>query len=192
VLAALAAGDASDEAQWAQSCGCCCTALREREEAPRFVPCRGGVQLYIAPLRPGAGPVSARPRARVHLRQTPNHTRRRWPRVCVTNAARHGFCFILFGCCGMCRVSFVANDCMSCAVYCCDVRVAYTHILCWWHPASKNLLRLEAGYPALRCHNLEEEHLPRDLKKYRRGLGTIQPVLSEIISQNHELGVCTG
>jgi len=38
--------------------------------------------------------------------QTPNHTRRRWPRVCVTNAARHGFCFILFGCCGVCRVSF--------------------------------------------------------------------------------------
>jgi len=40
----------------------------------------------------------------------------------------------------------------------------------WWHPASKNLLRLEAGYPALRCHNLEEgpPHLS-DLKKYRRG-----------------------
>ena len=25
------------------------------------------------------------------------------------------------------------------------------HIISWWHPASKNLLRLEAGYPALRC-----------------------------------------
>ena len=25
-------------------------------------------------------------------------------------------------------------------------------------PCFKNLFRLEAGYPALRCHNLEEEH----------------------------------
>ena len=42
----------------------------------------------------------------------------------------------------------------------------------WWHPASKNLLRLEAGYPALRCHNLEEEPLtpPQRLEKYRRDL----------------------
>ena len=37
-------------------------------------------------------------------------------------------------------------------------------------PRFKNLLRLEAGYPALRCHNLEEgPHPPlSDLKKYRR------------------------
>ena len=36
----------------------------------------------------------------------------------------------------------------------------------WWHPLLKNLLRLEAGYPALRCHILEEEpHAPlSDLK----------------------------
>ena len=83
VLAALAAGDASDEAQWAQSCGGCCTALREREEAPRFVPCLVGMQL----LRPGAGPwpVSARPK--VHSRQTPNHTRRRWTRLCHKRGA---------------------------------------------------------------------------------------------------------
>ena len=60
----------------------------------------------------------------------------------------------------------------------------YTHIyayiyniyiyvyISWWHPASKNLLRLEAGYPALRCHILEEAPLtpPSDLKKYRRDL----------------------
>jgi len=26
----------------------------------------------------------------------------------------------------------------------------------WWHPASKNLLRLEAGYPALRCHIIKQ------------------------------------
>jgi len=61
-------------------------------------------------------------------------------------------------------------------------------------PRFKNLLRLEAGYPALRCHNLtkhrshaqhthhkhnlEEEHLPNDLKKYRRGL-----VSSELLSE---------
>ena len=32
----------------------------------------------------------------------------------------------------------------------------YTYIS-WWHPASKNLLRLEAGYPALRCHNLKNK-----------------------------------
>jgi len=30
-------------------------------------------------------------------------------------------------------------------------------------PCFKNLLRLEAGYPALRCHNLEETP-PSDLK----------------------------
>ena len=27
-------------------------------------------------------------------------------------------------------------------------------------PCFKNLLRLEAGYPALRCHILEEGHTP--------------------------------
>jgi len=49
----------------------------------------------------------------------------------------------------------------------------------WWHPASKNLLRLEAGYPALRCHILEEEHIHlSNLKKYRRGL-----VSSELLSE---------
>ena len=38
-------------------------------------------------------------------------------------------------------------------------------------PCLKNLLRLEAGYPALRCHIVEEAHPPpSDLKKYRRGL----------------------
>ena len=43
----------------------------------------------------------------------------------------------------------------------------------------KNLLRLEAGYPALRCHNLEEgPHHPINLKKYRRGL-----VSSELLSE---------
>jgi len=51
----------------------------------------------------------------------------------------------------------------------------------WWHPASKNLLRLEAGYPALRCHILEEGH-PIDLKKYRRGL-----VSSELLSETEIL-----
>ena len=59
----------------------------------------------------------------------------------------------------------------------------------WWHPASKNLLRLEAGYPALRCHNLKQStghtHTtgggtspPSDLKKYRRDL-----VSSELLSE---------
>jgi len=43
----------------------------------------------------------------------------------------------------------------------------------------KNLLRLEAGYPALRCHIVEEEHPPpSDLKKYRRGLVSLE-LLSE-------------
>ena len=46
-------------------------------------------------------------------------------------------------------------------------------------PCFKNILRLEAGYPALRCHILEEEHPPpSDLKKYRRGL-----VSSELLSE---------
>ena len=31
----------------------------------------------------------------------------------------------------------------------------YCIYISWWHPASKNLLRLEAGYPALRCHILQ-------------------------------------
>jgi len=31
-----------------------------------------------------------------------------------------------------------------------------TRNVSWWHPASKNLLRLEAGYPALRCHILKQ------------------------------------
>ena len=31
----------------------------------------------------------------------------------------------------------------------------------WWHPASKNLLRLEAGYPALRCHNSNNQQVTR-------------------------------
>jgi len=44
-------------------------------------------------------------------------------------------------------------------------------------PCFKNLLRLEAGYPALRCHNLEEEP-PSNLKRYRRGW-----VSSELISE---------
>jgi len=49
---------------------------------------------------------------------------------------------------------------------------ANTNTISWWHPASKNLLRLEAGYPALRCHNLEEEPLtpPQRLKKIPPGL----------------------
>ena len=33
--------------------------------------------------------------------------------------------------------------------------------LSWWHPASKNLLRLEAGYPALRCHILNNQQVTR-------------------------------
>jgi len=58
-------------------------------------------------------------------------------------------------------------------------------------PRFKNLLRLEAGYPALRCHNLNTKHRshaqhtqhkaltsPSDLKKYRRGL-----VSSELLSE---------
>jgi len=59
-------------------------------------------------------------------------------------------------------------------------------------PCFKNLLRLEAGYPALRCHNLKQNtghthnthrrkacpHLLSDLKKYRRGL-----VSSELLSE---------
>ena len=37
------------------------------------------------------------------------------------------------------------------------------------HPASKNLLRLEAGYPALICHKAWRKNPhPSDLKKYRR------------------------
>ena len=49
----------------------------------------------------------------------------------------------------------------------------------------KNPLRLEAGYPALRCHNLEEEHLPNDLKKYRRDLKKYRRglVSSELLSE---------
>jgi len=31
----------------------------------------------------------------------------------------------------------------------------------WWHPASKNILRLEAGYPALRCHILNNQQVTR-------------------------------
>ena len=45
-------------------------------------------------------------------------------------------------------------------------------------PRFKNLLRLEAGYPALRCHNLEDPPHPSDLKKYRRDL-----VSSELLSE---------
>ena len=45
-------------------------------------------------------------------------------------------------------------------------------------PCFKNLLRLEAGYPALRCHILEDPPHPSNLKKYRRGL-----VLSELLSE---------
>jgi len=41
-------------------------------------------------------------------------------------------------------------------------------------PRFKNLLRLEAGYPALRCHNLEEEHLPpQRLEKIPSGFGLV-------------------
>jgi len=46
-------------------------------------------------------------------------------------------------------------------------------------PCFKNILRLEAGYPALRCHNLEEAH-PSNLKKYRRGLVSSE-LLTEVI-----------
>ena len=41
----------------------------------------------------------------------------------------------------------------------------------------KSFIRLEAGYPALRCHNLEE-HTPQRLEKYRRDL-----VSSELLSE---------
>ena len=47
-------------------------------------------------------------------------------------------------------------------------------------PCFKNLLRLEAGYPALRCHNLEEEHLlPPRLEKISPGFGLVGIIIRD-------------
>jgi len=45
-------------------------------------------------------------------------------------------------------------------------------------PCFKNLLRLEAGYPALRCHIVEEEHTPQRLERIPPGFGLVG-ILSE-------------
>jgi len=39
---------------------------------------------------------------------------------------------------------------------CASIQHTILVLVSWWHPASKNLLRFEAGYPALRCHNLKQ------------------------------------
>jgi len=57
------------------------------------------------------------------------------------------------------------------------LRAALNIFVSWWQPTSKNLLRLEAGYPALRCHNLDDL-TPQRLEKYRRDL-----VSSELLSE---------
>jgi len=47
-------------------------------------------------------------------------------------------------------------------------------------PASKNLLRLEAGYPALRCHILEETP-PQRLEKIPPGFGLVGFIIRDRI-----------
>jgi len=46
-------------------------------------------------------------------------------------------------------------------IYIFYIYIIYIFKLSWWHPASKNLLRLEAGYPALRCHILNKTQVTR-------------------------------
>jgi len=50
-------------------------------------------------------------------------------------------------------------------------------------PCFKNLLRLEAGYPALRCHvvkqNTEEEHTPQRLERIPPGFGLVGIIIRD-------------
>jgi len=54
------------------------------------------------------------------------------------------------------HIYYINNIC----TYICIYIYIYIYIYILVAPCFKNLLRLEAGYPALRCHNLEEAHHP--------------------------------